>query len=388
MIKIISLILFSCFLPQSAESKERIFLFDEGYDAAAFKWLHLREAGGEKPVFEKKDTSVKKTGESSIRGELTTAGQSIDWTTVDYPVKPDTVYAVSLWVKTDNARFMLRQNPRTAAGERVEGGMRNIAQLIGNKEWTKVETKIKTDAATERMSFTFFFHTMSGEGAGGSVWVDGIAFRQEVVEVGNEIEFRLHINHYMDDKVYYAAENEPVVMLMTARNNANHKWNNPRFRLLLPEGIHMLGSDYDARPYAAAVAITHEGRPYRLYEYTVPLPRNTLINVNYDQASLRSMALALRAEMKPSDTLHDAYIWYIDDEIECHTYHFHIKITESIFDSIPIQTPTLFSSTASIPFSLELTGPALQEMAAHYAACGFNGVSIPQFLRAGSETGS
>ncbi|OGV31492.1 MAG: hypothetical protein A2020_02610 [Lentisphaerae bacterium GWF2_45_14] len=322
------------------------------------------------------DTSIKKEGAQSLK--ITTHGKK-DLTILvasPVPVSKGKTYRISCWIKNNGSSFELRQDMIKANGQHIqERYKRNIA-TSGTFDWKYFETKVAVRENEKKMGFTVF-----AGGTPGTIWLDDFKIEEVITQPGSEVAFRMTPNCYTDNNVYALPQDDPMIVYLTASNEAQHVSKNPRIVLELPEGIELVGCDFDSSEHARPEKVDIDGRSYTRYDYKMGVPGIILGNVDFSSTAFGSVVIILKATKPAGDETLKAFIHFKDDKITCVRCPFDLKIIPSIPKTL---APKNFETGISSGTSLEFFGAPLKEWISFYKKCGFNEITIADFLRTGS----
>ena len=289
------------------------------------------------------------------------------------------VYEVSFWCKiSGKARIWLRENHIGPKGKWNSKLFKNFISVQGPSGWKKYSAKIKTYPGDAKLGVTLF--VTKGPG---TVWFDDFIIQEYKTESGNEVAFRLTPNYYIKNNVFDLPQNSPLMLYLTCANKTQHKFNNPRIVIDLPENIKLLSCGYDSKEYKPVEKIKKKGLKYLRYEYTMGVPKIIMRSPDFSNPAWNSVVPMLYTGASPSKKTYQCYIAYKDDKLSCRAVKFEIKITPPIAESA---TPKKFSTGIHSNTSVEFYGDSLNRFMKFYKNSGFNTLYLPEVLRAGSIT--
>lgn len=320
------------------------------------------------------DSENKKEGDNSLRVDTTAEKSLAVVVHSGARVEVGEIYKVSAWVRNTGAHFSVRQDLILSTGRFVTERFKILFQSNTSHDWRRFEGIVKIEEGEERLGLTMFLGRKPG-----TVWIDDVRI-EKVVEKG--VEFRLTPNYYIDDNVFHLPENAPMLVQLTVKNAGGHEPKSPRFILDLPEGIEMLGSDYDSLQAAKPTPIRKNGQAYVRYDYYMGLPRLVLRNLDFSRTAFNSTVVLLRTNRSAGPEVFDAWITFVDGPVKGRPSLFRLKVVPALKRA---QIPKRFRTMADTSPTVEFMGEALSAWADFYVKSGFNEIIIPSSLRAFPE---
>ena len=322
------------------------------------------------------DATTRHEGKQSLRVTLKDEKDFVYLHSTPVPVKPGRVYRVSFWARNTGTDVWLRSNLSDAKGKLLPNGYGLLLKPVGAYDWKRFEAKLQAKPGDAQLGLTFFISKTPG-----SVWLDDVRIERVETERGNEVVFRMTPNWHTDDNVYHLSQGDPMIVFLTARNEAQYQAKKPRVIIELPEEIELLGCDYDAIEFSRPKPIAKGGRKYVQHDYEMGVPGVALHGLDFNRAAFGSVPLMLRTKRKPGPEILDAWIRFVDGKLACRSCLFRLKIVPSVQSA---RTPKRFRTQISSATSLEFYGKPLEAWVPFYRRCGFNGIRVPRYLRAGS----
>ena len=160
-------------LPGGESVRNGGFETDADGDGRPDHWRFMPRRGDARAVL---DSSVARSGKRSIRIEGPGADFALNMVQLDRPLKPDTVYVFSCWVKLAKVEFLPRVSPRQAIRFWVSSDpplMRGSAFAVeepGTTDWKRYEKRFKSKPRELPVAVTSLFQLRKG-----TVWVDDLS---------------------------------------------------------------------------------------------------------------------------------------------------------------------------------------------------------------------
>jgi len=323
------------------------------------------------------DTGIVKEGQKSLKITFRGTKETVVITGAAVPVEAGRAYKISCWLRNTGAHFWMRQDLTDKDGRVCAERYKILMDSDSKHDWQQLEGTVKAQEGESSLGLTLFV-----TGQPGTVWIDDLRIEPVALQAGNEIMFRMMPNYYMDDNIYYLPQGNPMIVMLAAKNEAQVESKNPRYVVELPEGLEMVGGDYESDEFAPPVKIERDGRPYVRYEHAVGVPGSTLPSLNYfDHTQYRSVYILVRTDRSPGAEIYDGWIYYKDDKMTCKASLFRLQI----IPRIPVAaTPKLFRVSIQTSTSMEFYGKPLALWADFYKEMGFNAINLPRSLRAGA----
>jgi Carbohydrate binding domain len=354
--------------------------FDKTYNRKGKIWpghWGVRLIPDAKGVSWRIDSENKKDGKNSLRVDTTAEKSLAIIVHSGVKVEAGESYKVSCWVRNTGSRFSVRQDLILPTGKHIRKRYKTIIKSATSHDWRRFEATVKAIEGEDKLGLTIFVGRKPG-----TVWLDDIRIEKNLVVDEDAVQFRMTPNYYLDANVYHLPEGAPMLIQLAVKNEGQHKPKSPRFILDLPEGIEMLGSDYDSLQAAAPVAIRRNGKPYVRYNYHMGLPRLVLRGLDFSHTAYNSTVILLRAKRDAGPDVFDAWCSFVDGPVACKPSLFKLKVVPALK---PARAPKRFRIMADTSPSVEFTGDALSQWGDFYKACGFNEIYIPSSLRAYPE---
>jgi hypothetical protein len=323
------------------------------------------------------DQTIKKTGTQSLRLETFKNKALTILVAAPVPVVAGKTYQITGWIKGQNTQVSLRQDLINGEGRHIAERYKQNLREIGSFDWKQVRTRVAIQPGEKKLGFTLFIGKNPG-----ITWLDEFVITELLPVRGSEVEFRMTPNYYTDSNVYSLPTGAPMILTLTAANPLQHTSKTPRVIIELPQGISLLGCDFDARQHAPPEAVMLNGKPYTRYDYQMGLPNMILRNIDFSRTAYGSVAIMIKATGAPSPSPIPAYISFKDETIHCRETTFQLKVIPAL---MPSHTPIQFSTGISTGTSLEFKGPPLEAWTKFYAVMGFNEIAVKDVLRVGSR---
>jgi hypothetical protein len=293
------------------------------------------------------------------------------------PVQPGGRYCLSCRVRNTGTTLWVRQDVHDREGRVMPDLYRKVLGSDGAHEWLRLEVKLALDERAASLGLSVFV----GGQKPGVAWLDDLRLEPFEVTPEEAVLFRMTPNFYTDDNVFRLPQGAPMTVFLTAANAGGHKAVDPRFVVELPEGVEMVGGDYESDRMAEPARFEKEGRPYARHEHRLGLPGVVLQAPDFSRPAWGSVAVLLRTDLPPGPQVYDAWVRFRDGDLECRPCLFRLRVDPPIQKS---RAPKLFRSAADTATSMEFYGSPLAAWAGFYKFVGFNEILLPRNLRAGA----
>ena len=293
------------------------------------------------------------------------------------PVAAGKTYRISCMYKNNGSILSIRENHIDQNGRHNPTRYKSVLEVKSDNDWKLFEGKIGVMPDDARVGLTFFVGLKPGE-----LWLDDVRIEPLDIKLGDEVRFRMTPSYYTDDNVYHLPQGDPMILFLTVCNEAQYQAKEPRIIVELPEGVELLGSDYDSHQFAPPEAFERDGIKYNRYDHTMGLPDIVLRNVDFNRTSYGSTILLVKSSLPPSDKILDGCIYLQDGDFKCAPCAFRIRVAPAVQEA---HAPKRFRTGIFCETSVEFYGKPLEDFASFYKNCGFNEIIIPETLRTGSR---